>query len=534
MKRIDETGWFESAFLLGLLGLGYFLCQGLVHPFLHPVLDQTLYMELAESLLNGTGFSVMHEGQPVIDAVHPPLYSLILSWVAGFSGKTHLSQWILPFKTLNMGFYLLSILLVYVFSNRNIRKPYGYLITLFYTLCPLTLSAATSIHPTLLFLNLILLALLAIDKGFVDKGEGLTRFQLTFSCFWIVLALLTKNAGYALFLAFIPLCNHCLGFRTTLTTVLVILGLISPWMLREMYFRNVEHAPVFQTVSGVQKSLDPFENGHTLGMHAVYENALSFSQDLSQALLGGSQIDPSDIQHTVQEKLPVDIMMDSMGDTRWVTWGIMGLLFFGLVFAARANTSIGGLFLASFVGMVLFFPVEKPPYYLLPILPLVVFYLFMGLMRFGDWLAQVKIPLNTVSIPALSCVFLISSVMGILSMGKLQEQMSGYFKESGYLSAMKWIRKNTPSDAAFLSNRPGTTYVYTERATSALRPASALKRNRDIALNHLLTKDYIVAEEKSPWVRKTLQPLLEAHPEYFRLVFQEEGSLVNIWRVIKP
>jgi hypothetical protein len=447
--------------------------------------------------------------------------------VASLSGKTHLSQWILPFKTLNIGFYLLSIILVYVFSNRNIRKPYGYLITLFYALCPLTLSAATSIHPTLLFLDLIFLALLAIDKGFVDKGEGLTKFQLTFACFWIVLAILTKNAGYALFLAFIPLCNHCLGFRTTLTTVLIIFGLISPWMLREMYFRNVEYAPKIQALSGVQNSLDPFENGQTLGMQAVYENTRDFSHDIVQTLLGGSQIDPAEIQHTVQEKLPLEMMMDSMGDTRWVTWGLMGLLFFGLVFAARSNTSIGGLFLASFVGMVLFFPVEKPPHYLLPILPLVLFYLFMGLMRFGDWLAQVKIPLNTVSIPAISCVLLIACVLGNLSMGKRQEQMTGYFKDSGYLSAMKWIRKNTPTNAAFLSSRPGTTYVYTER------PTSALKRNRAVVLNHLLSKDYIVAEEKSPWVRKTLQPILESHPESFRLVFQEEGSLVNIWRVIK-
>lgn len=540
MKPFYETWWFEWLFVAACWTAGWFLWHLLDHPFLDGAAASAVYMELAKSIAEGHGYTLLHTTTSVPHLAHPPVYPLLLSWVMQGLHQNDLMKLIHPFKLLNLGFYLVSIFLVYRFSCRGIRKPYPFLITGLYALAPLTVSAAGSISSEMAFLVFSMTALLVIDKFFTDKGGGITRWDWVWGGFWVVLSILTRNAGFALLAAYFLLALRHTGLKRSCVMLALVLTVLSPWYLREIFYRNFypNQELLVQELGHetmVPHAADPFADSDHF-FSRMLENAEETLIDATQHTMGALSFDR--FEGGMFEKLHLDDVEVRFSEMPWVPWTLGVLVLFGVMVGMQGCSGIGSLYLGVFLAAACLIPIERQTYYLLPILPLMLFYLFMGVMRFGEWMAQVKIPVSKVAVPALVVVIGVNCLAGHLEHLRETRMIQAYYKpetsggemsgqQRGYLRALQWIRTNTPPRVQIVARKPSSTYVFTERKA---RPFPQYRQPERV-LADLLRADYVLEEMGVRAVRNYLSPAIQRHPQHFRLVYNDPGSQIRIWQV---
>lgn len=536
MKPYYETWWFEWLFIGCLCACGWMIWQVLDHPFLESGMENSDFMELAKALAAGKGYTLLHTGNDLPYLNHPPLYPLILAGVMKIYDQTDLIKLIHPFKVLNLWMYLTSVVLVYYYFRRNIRKPYPFVITALYGLSPLTLSVAGSITSEMTYMVLSMLALISIDKFFADKGPSVTKWQLAFCLFWIIAAIFTRNIGFALLGAFFLLALKSMGIKRAFVVLGIVLACIAPWFLREIYYRNYyptqSTAGISQEVSQVSNLPNPFSSPSRY-FTQVFNNGEATLRDTTQNTLGTLSFERFDAM--IIRKLNLDDMELRFSDLTWARWTLGILVALGLLVGIKQFSGIGSLYLAVFILCTSLVMVEKQARYLLPVLPFIYFYLYMGVMRLGEWMAQVKLPVSKLLVPIFTLIIGFNSLNGHLENLREARLIQAYYRpetlqseQKGYLRALQWIRSNTPPTVEIIARKPSAAYVYTERK-SRLYPQ---KKDLNATITDLRHSDYILEELGVRAMRHYLSPAVEKHPEFFRLVYNDPASQIRIWRVL--
>ena len=102
-----------------------------------------------------------------------------------------------------------------------------------------------------------------------------------------------------------------------------------------------------------------------------------------------------------------------------------------------------------------------------------------------------------------------------------------YYRPGGdeaYVNVLPWVTAHTPPDAVFLWAKASLRYPWSGRKSATIRPTG----DPDAMLRSILESkiDYAVIDSFSKGARRYLQPVVEKHPEHFRLVHQNDVSAV--------
>ncbi|MBY0405408.1 MAG: hypothetical protein K2X66_16020, partial [Cyanobacteria bacterium] len=270
MRPYYETWWFEWLFILVCCATGLFLWQMADHPFLETGQENASFVELAKSLVEGKGYTLLHTAEDAPYIQSPPVYPLMLAGLMTFAHQTDVVKMIHPFKVLNLALYLLSIVLVYSYFQKYIRKPYPFVVTALYAFAPMTLSVAGSITSEMAYMVFSMMAILAIDKYFPEKGVEVSKWQLFLCIFWVVASVLTRNIGFALLLAFFVIAFRTVGMKQAFLILAVCLVCLAPWFLREVYYKN--YFPNQLAASGQNASLGLSSGGLSSGGPSTTSN----------------------------------------------------------------------------------------------------------------------------------------------------------------------------------------------------------------------------------------------------------------------
>jgi hypothetical protein len=499
------------------------------HPFLGGAGDHVHYVQLASALAQDHGYALLKNGVwvPYVDS--PPLYPFLLSLLMRMLGEYQLSELIEPFKVFNFGLYLLSVFLLYRFSSHQIRKPYPYLVTAVYALSPLTLSVACSVTSEMAYVVFSMCAVMTIDKYYSEHGSGVTRWHLFLCGLCLLAAVLTRNIGFSLILAFFLLSMRTLGTKRACVVVGTLLICLSPWFVREVYYRNYYPTePVAHTEAPVDRLFqDPVE----FVSHA-FHNGEQNLVDATQNTLGS--LDMSRFNALLVQKLHLDSVEFRFSDYAWVRWTLGILIAIGVFVGFYIGSGIGSLYLLVFILVAAVLAVDKQRY-LMPIMPLMVYYLYLGLMRVGEWFSQLKIPISKVAVPVLTVLIAVNSLSGHLENLGESKLLNAYGEKSpdmedhhGYLKALTWLKHNTAAKSEVVSHRPTSTYVYSGRKARRYPQ----KRKAKPLLEDLRQSQYILEEANVASVRQYLTPALRKNPQGFRLVYNDADANIRIWKVM--
>ena len=262
--------------------------------------------------------------------------------------------------------------------------------------------------------------------------------------------------------------------------------------------------------------------------------------------------------------LPEREMSKVTVSARWrpIGWLVLILSGIGFVFGRKLANKRPLSLLRSlevhdwyFLGYVvtLFTLPGSPHRYLLPILPFIVFYIFIGVEeicnRFPESIPPTKRftrypPLGRVlavfqrptvvrhSPVLLACVFLLPSLFvdfGIIQGRRMNPGYHRYWKS--YYEASIWMRDNTPPQSRVTTRKPGLVWFWSGRE------ANGYPRIEDPAeaLEALKKYDYILLENL-PFFKEKLKyivPVIKAYPDYFLGSHITKSPETYVIRIIK-
>jgi hypothetical protein len=471
-------------------------------------------VEFAYSLAAGDGFKSPY-------AFHsPPLYPLLLAGFLKLSNERHIDPWIpdtvAPFRVLNLGFYLFSVFLVYFFVRRTLPAPWTWVITGLYALSPLTVLASSQPTADMAFVVFVLLSLLTIDQMFADKDTPVTAAGRFWSCFWMGAAMLTRNLGWVLPLAYLFLAFRRKEFKIGLINVTVLVLCLMPWTLTEVYYRNAEPLRV------AEASAAPSERFPRAMLKEAARNVEKAVKDAAEGTLGTFNL--RRFNGTLFRKAYVNQVEISLSELPWFRWVLGGILALGGFIALSAWSGIASLYMGAFLLVTVLLPVEQKNL-MLPVMPVILYTLFVGLMQLGLWLERLNVPATGLLMSVMAGLIGLNSISGHLDrLHEVRLIRTAQLAPSPRLQALDWLKQNTPENAEIMTPHRKLELLEGRRSVrfpKTSQPEKLAKR--------LMQADYIVEDDSE--VQTRFRQVRVQHPNAFKNVYEDND--LRIWQVVR-
>ncbi|MDE3257823.1 MAG: glycosyltransferase family 39 protein [Gemmatimonadota bacterium] len=257
-----------------------------------------------------------------------------------------------------------------------------------------------------------------------------------------------------------------------------------------------------------------------------------------------------------RNELPVSAEWRPLG------WFILALIAIGFVFGRKPpdrrpisllrSLEVHDWYVMGYTATLFTLP-GSPDRYLLPVLPIIVFYIFKGVdgicNRFPESIAPRRrspryLPLEKILVcfqrPVLvrhspvflACVFLLPSLFVDFETVRARRMTPGYgtFWKT-YYEASVWMRDNTPAQSRVTTRKPGLVWFWSERE------ANGYPRIKDPAkgLDALKKFDYILLDNIPNFHEKFkyIVPALEAYPNSFAVMHTTESPETYVIKIVR-
>lgn len=464
-KPYHEETWFELAFIAACCGVGFLLFKVLMPP-----------VEMSPEAIQTVSMAKLFADGRVLDAFArfnlPPVYPALVALVIKLKHSSELPKLIDGFHILNLVFYFLSIGLVHFFVRRQIPKPYTFIITGLYMLAPATLGMVWSISPQMVYMVLSLTSLLVIDISLSKDsamGGQLSRGEIILCGLCMGLSILTWQVGYTLLIAFFFITIKRFGLKKSAMILAAIILSLSPFIGRDLFYVARSPQPYVGPSVTILQSIT--HRGFFSTMETYADRIIA---NVTHDTLGSLNLASVDrVAHTPRSNGPARI---SIGEKTWVRWLIALVAIVGAIYGLYIYTGIGTLYLCTYVitALALIPSAELP---LAPVIPLLLFYLYYGLLRTGQWFQRMDMPILTkIAVPILTGWILLANLTTHLSlfrsdghrMGKTHQPKVMYMSTakqpatrleeaqtgSAHRRAMDWLKAHTAPDAKVATPRP--------------------------------------------------------------------------------
>lgn len=524
--------WFEFVFLAGCVALGYLLYKGLM-PAIEINAETIQTMAMAKLFADGRWIDAFSRFNM------PPIYPLLQALVIKIKHTTDLPRLIDGFQLINLICYALSVGLVHYFVRRQIHKPYIFAITALYALSPLTLNMAWTLDPQMAYMVLSMATLLVIDVSLSKDsalGGQLSRGEIILCGALLGLSILTRQVGYTLLIGFFFILIKRFGLKKSLSVVGTIMLCLSPFVGRDLFY--AARSPESYIGNSTQLLRQAGRHGVLRIVESYADQAVFTIANHTIGNLNLSSLD--EVAQTPKRSGPSQI---EISKKPWGRWLLAFIAITGAIYGLYQYTGVGTLYLCTYTLTALVL-VPQTGLLLSPVLPLLLFSLYYGISRTGQWLKPLHISSSKILAPALTCWISLCSFTTHLAQARgvfgnpnaagldhtprlmymntatepenrLEEEQT----KTSHRKAMDWLQEHTPSTARL--GRP------TQDVASLSHEES--KEAQEQWKNELGQYDYLLEEGASKLVPMKGK---NAHsPSGLKLVYEDVPGRIRIWQV---
>jgi 4-amino-4-deoxy-L-arabinose transferase-like glycosyltransferase len=439
--KSSRSRFSNRQILFAALALHLVLSLAVFDPKLSTGGDNAHYLILAKSILQGSYSNLFEPGSPP-HSQYPPVFPLLLAPMVAISGGSFI-----PPKLMLVAFGVGALILFYLVLRRLTSGKDWVLPLVLLAVSPLYLTYAHYLFTELPFILLSLPALYFLLRG----GEGRRRWLFAgLAGLFAALAFLTRTQGLALPLGLAIFLGFKRRWQELGVFALVFFLTWLPWLQRDLRV--------------------PHEAGYL---------AQLFRRDWYNAASGN--IGAGEFVKRIFENLGIyllrvfpAVMLPMLASARAVlpVFGVLvsGFALWGFVAEARRH-GMGMMewYVLLAAGILMVWPtIWSGDRFLLPILPLLVWYLVVGFRELARRLKLPAIPAYAAGAIALVC--LVSNVgqaqtsLRNLSDYAKGDRFAGYDDAwRTYFQAAEWLRVHTDTNAVVVSRKPQFTYLYSGR-----------------------------------------------------------------------
>lgn len=394
-KTYFEETWFELIFVAGCFVVAYLLFQGLMPP-----------VGMSDATIQDVAMAKLFAEGRILDAFmhfsQSPGYPILLALLIKAWHTVDLYRLTDAALQLNLGLYLASIGLVYAFIRRQIRKPYVFIITALYVVAPATLGMAWTLGPAMAYLTFSMAALVAIDqlmgRETAESGQ-ISRGELLLCGALMGFSILLKPVGYLLLVAFFLIMLKRCGLKKSALALSMVVLCLSPFVGRDLYTVLRQPDPYLQ--SSVKLVESARQQGMVATVRQYADDAVrNITQqavgELNLSLLGSER--PGSRLHRI-----------GVGHQPWGRWILGSLAILGTLYGLYLYTGVGSLYLAGHLLAALVL-LPEAEIGLASASPLILFSLYFGVMRVGEWMKKLHLPVSRIASPALTVWILLCTL----------------------------------------------------------------------------------------------------------------------------
>lgn len=529
--------WFEPAFAAASLLVLFLLFHGLMPS-----------VEINTNVIETVAMAKLFSEGRFMDAFSrfnmPPVYPLLLALVIKIRHTTELPRLIESFRTLNLVLGMISAGLVHYFVRRQIAKPYVFIITALYVLAPSTLGMAWSLSPQMTYMVMSMATLIAIDISLSKEsvlGGQLSRGEVILCGAFLALSILSWQVGYLMLLAFMVVMLKRFGLKKSLQVTAGIMLCISPFIGRDLFY--VVRSPQEYTAStaSIMRSFHDRGFFNTVGVYAD-----NITLNIARNAIGDLNLSSLDRLAQTPRATEPDHM--SLMEKPWLRWLIGFVATVGAIYGLSQYTGIGSIYMCLYVitAMAL---LPSAGLTLAPVLPLLLFYLYCGLLRTGQWMHRLDMPLLTrVAAPVLTVWILLCTLTSHIShvnghpvhqqplvsthapkvmYMSTPQQPESRLEEAQVTSAQRratdWLKSHASQKARVGAARPEAASLLADDKNVT----PAVKAARQQALKSELGQyDYLVEEGAAQ-----ITPSKAAATKGLKMVYEDVPGRIRIWQV---
>ena len=494
----------DRQILLAILALHLVLSLVLFDPKLSTGGDNAQYLILAKSILHGSYSNMQEPGSPP-NSQYPPFFPMLLAPVVAVSGGS-----LMPVKLLIVACGIVGLLMFYLVlrrlgSGRDWVPP-----LLLLTVSPLFLSYAHDTYTEVPFVMVSLPALYFLLRAAKERRSWLFA---GLAGLFAALAFLTRTQGLALPLGLGTFLALKRRWRELGVFALVFFATWLPWLIRDL---QVPHDAGYLAQLLRRNWYDAASGNAGAGefLRRILDNMGIYLFRVLPAVV-------LPLVSSAKAILPLFGVAVS-GVTLWgfITEAKkrgMGMVEWCVLFAA---------------GVLSVWPtVWSGDRFLLPILPLLLWYLMAGLRDLARRLKLLKLPAYAAALLAVICL-----AANIGQAGTNLKNLSDYAKGDRfagyddawrtYFQASEWLRDHTDPNAVVVSRKPVFTYLVSGRQSFVYPYVADEKQVLDDIDRRGAT--HVFLETFFGSSTQYLYPVIRDHPERFQQIGSVGSGQVKV------
>ncbi len=529
LSRGAERRVLAAVLLLALLaGLAF------LNPYLDSDGDNAGFLVLAKSIASGRGFTSINFPEYIPHTLYYPLYPLILSpIVAAWPGN-----YLLP----KLPSLVFAVVFVWAVWNAFRRRVGAGLCTLGLFAAAVALNRHVAEHAAATLTDVPYFAFSFLALAWAEARGEQARFQDG-----LALGALTAAA-----------------YMTRPVGITLVAAVLAAWLLRKRWAAVAAAAAILSIVMGVWS----WRNATIVTSENRFENPVFGNGSYRAHILARDSYRPDRGQVT-----PVEFFMAwrarilanfngvgkvahpaytlaeaALGRPNEMPVVLSGLvilvIFVGWARWVRAGPGALELYMFFYLAAATLYPAVRLRY-VLPIMPLALFYLVRGTDAVVNWARRRTAP---VSGPAGAAGIIVLATAVVLSVLLLVRQGRFTWVDNfgprgasnlydrvdmgadAYFRAVDWIAERSPKDAVIMGSKPWLAYLRSGHPTTVFAFSYDTKKTAEVLRRHRV--DFLIDDSGWHWqCLDFLLPALEAYPDAFELVHTEPDPETRVYRV---
>lgn len=473
--------------------------------------DDASYIMLGEALIKGRGYTDFYGPVEKPNAIFPFVFPLILAPLVGIFGRNVLILKLVPLLSTILALYILFLLL-----KEYVHKRYLLPVMILTAISPLALNYSTTLLADALYLSISFTTLLLLGK--YKKQSSLLNKYLFLTVLAMLLSHYTRFIGIALFAGGVLYLGFKKDIKKTLAVSVLFIPLLLPWIYRSHLVGNYSWAARFlvkdvcSPEAGTINILDfikCFFYNIVIYVGKVFPEAFFYPHLAS-----------------ISRGHPIFILKLMLG-------GFVSFLsLYGFIIHIRKKINTVSLYLIPYFGLCLAYPWHTTRF-LLPILPFSFYYFILGA---ESAIERTNLIFSKGFNPKKIAVFFISMIIFSSLIGDavliFKARGDPYSpRESNYIHANEWIKKNTPAESIIMCRKPLFTYFYTKRKSTYYPQTTDVRKViRSMEENGI---DYVIIDTLTGGAERYLKPAIAEYPEKFTLLYSASRPETKIYEVLR-
>lgn len=504
LQRLDhQLEVLSWRLLLGLGLLAFLLAAWTFDPKLALSGDNTEFMTLARSLVQGQGLSYISLPDPKPATKYPfgfPLMLAPLEWLA--PGNWAAMNWLVVL------FFAASIPVIYLLAREPLGRLPALLVALWCATLPLLLDFSHQVMSEVPYLFFSLLSLWLIERSLKEE-EGIRGNYWFIGGFAAMMwSYYVRSAGIVLVGAIFLYLLLQRRFRQSLVlgggAVLVAL----PWSLRNSAIG--EEMSYFRQLISVNPY---FPEQGTVDLAGLLERV----QFNAQAYL--SRILPQIFWPT-----------ETGNGAPLVSAILVGLVFYATIVCIRRRQHLLlPLYAGLYIALVLMWPSQwTDARFLAPLTPVLIFLAVLAAADLLEKRPHLRLPGMVVAGAFLAGVL----VLNLGALNRLAQAGKGDYPPAwrNYYAAGQWLKANTPADAVICCRKDYWLYIVADRPCMVYpfkEPAEILASMEQHGV------DYVVVDQLGfSSTPRFLVPAIQQYPERFEILWQQPNPDTFVLRLL--